>query len=106
MALVVVVLCVGWMHHGSGEAVGLLQKARPSEKTGWKSLAIWNGAQEEEKAPEPVSEPEWLKHYMGQAKGKNSFVGDLTEGEMDEVKALRGRMSEAERQLEVASPLS
>lgn len=102
MALVVVVLCVGWMHHGSGEAVGLLQKARPSEKTGWKSLAIWNGAQEEEKAPEPVSEPEWLKHYMGQAKGKNSFVGDLTEGEMDEVKALRGRMSEAERQLEEA----
>ena len=117
-AAAVVLVCglLGAAGHGRTE---LLDRTRRAGAAKWQDLAVWHGSTEEEDKPDTSiawHKPKWLdqagKIARGDAepfghekkKSENEEGGRFghEDGELEETRELRGRLSAAERELEEA----
>jgi len=105
-----------------GSNVELLARARGAAKkassSAWQTLAVWGAQTEEDKEPDTDiawHKPKWLEQAGKIARGDAGVpyssvrpwgptgeAGEVTDGELDETKELRGRLQNAERELEEA----
>jgi len=68
-------------------------------RSAWQTLAVWGAKTEEDKKTQTWHEPKWLEAAGRIARGP---TGEVTDDQLDETKELRGRLQNAERELQEA----